>query len=251
MTAGRKDSYGICFIGKRSLRDFLPQYMPLTPGRCVSVDDGSTVHHVDAVELFTEGQNARIPGRSCRWFVVRKAVSEGVVYVCPGASHPSLLYPFLDTPAADFNWLCPRLRDRVLGQPALTDSEWQALVEGYSPGGGTGSGGLDFASYVSGAVGERGVWCRYRIRHRQEALVRCLVVPVQGQTGSEGEERGTLGVQLRVVFEGAQRAVSPGQVVALYDDQGGVGQCYGGGGIRGGGPSYMDMGWETPADVHR
>ena len=43
VSAGRRDSYGICFIGKRKMANFLPEYIPVTPGRFVDVDTGDTV----------------------------------------------------------------------------------------------------------------------------------------------------------------------------------------------------------------
>jgi tRNA-specific 2-thiouridylase len=32
----KPESMGICFIGKRDMRDFLDDYITLTPGRCVA-----------------------------------------------------------------------------------------------------------------------------------------------------------------------------------------------------------------------
>ncbi len=42
VTAKKKDSTGICFIGERKFRDFLGRYLPAQPGPIVSVD-GQTV----------------------------------------------------------------------------------------------------------------------------------------------------------------------------------------------------------------
>ena len=42
-TAYRKDSVGICFVGKRNFGSFLDGYIDMKPGRIVNVDDGKTI----------------------------------------------------------------------------------------------------------------------------------------------------------------------------------------------------------------
>src|SRR5690606_11778199 len=46
VTAKKKDSTGICFIGERRFNDFLKQYLPAQPGKIV-LEDGKAVgdHH--------------------------------------------------------------------------------------------------------------------------------------------------------------------------------------------------------------
>jgi tRNA-uridine 2-sulfurtransferase len=46
-TASRRDSYGICFVGKRTLDSFLGQYaVALAPGRMVEAETGRDVGEV-------------------------------------------------------------------------------------------------------------------------------------------------------------------------------------------------------------
>jgi tRNA-specific 2-thiouridylase len=68
-TAGRKDSYGICFIGKRDLTAFLGNYVPLTPAEVRSVETGALVSRVDAAEVWTVGQRMPVGGTPAPLFV--------------------------------------------------------------------------------------------------------------------------------------------------------------------------------------
>eukprot|EP01138_Halocafeteria_seosinensis_P003175 gb/GECG01003249.1/.p1 GENE.gb/GECG01003249.1/~~gb/GECG01003249.1/.p1 ORF type:complete len:456 (+),score=38.42 gb/GECG01003249.1/:1-1368(+) len=103
--ADRKDSYGICFIGKRKLAEFLPNYVHLTPGKFIDIDSGKPMGDHEGVELYTEGQSARISGASCKYFVSFKDLNEGNIYVAAGATHPAQLSTSLRAPVSGFNWL--------------------------------------------------------------------------------------------------------------------------------------------------
>lgn len=59
--AGRKDSVGVCFIGKRKFDDFLSQYVHTAPGRYISIEGNDLGEHKGAV-YYTVGQRAAIPG---------------------------------------------------------------------------------------------------------------------------------------------------------------------------------------------
>lgn len=59
--AERKDSVGVCFIGKRKFDEFLSQYVHATPGRFMSIEGKDIGKHKGAV-YYTVGQRAAIPG---------------------------------------------------------------------------------------------------------------------------------------------------------------------------------------------
>jgi tRNA-specific 2-thiouridylase len=93
-TAKKRESMGICFVGKRrEFADFIAQYLlkPPQPGVFIDVDTGEIVGHHQGSFLKTIGQGARIPGASQKWFVVgRVNHDETSLLVCKGTNHPAL-----------------------------------------------------------------------------------------------------------------------------------------------------------------
>ena len=63
----KKESMGICFIGKRPFDEFLQKYVIPTPGRFIDVDTGKIVGSHSGMELLTIGQGARIGGAINRY----------------------------------------------------------------------------------------------------------------------------------------------------------------------------------------
>lgn len=90
-TSDKKDSTGICFIGERNFKQFLSQYLQVTPGDFKTLS-GKTVGRHDGVAYYTMGQRRGmgIGGQGDAWFVVGKDIEKNVVYVEQGSMHPSL-----------------------------------------------------------------------------------------------------------------------------------------------------------------
>ncbi|KAM8980208.1 LOW QUALITY PROTEIN: mitochondrial tRNA-specific 2-thiouridylase 1-like [Sarcophilus harrisii] len=93
----RKESMGICFIGKRHLESFLLQYLRPRPGNFVSIEDHKVLGTHQGCFLFTLGQGAKIGGLRDPWYVVEKDMSSGDVLVAPGPDHPALYREVLRT----------------------------------------------------------------------------------------------------------------------------------------------------------
>ena len=108
VTARKKDSTGICFIGERRFRDFLKQYLPAQPGPIVSVDGDELGEH-EGLMYHTIGQRQglRIGGLANRpeapWYVVDKNVTDNVLVVAQGNEHPALFKKQLT--ATDVIWI--------------------------------------------------------------------------------------------------------------------------------------------------
>ena len=55
VTATKKDSTGICFIGKRNFKEFLSQYLPAQPGKMETLSGEVKGTH-DGLMYYTIGQ---------------------------------------------------------------------------------------------------------------------------------------------------------------------------------------------------
>lgn len=103
-TSEKKDSTGICFIGKRDFKPFLGSYLSFNPGPLVTLE-GEVVGEHDGAAFYTPGQRKGlgIGGAGEAWFVVDKEIEQNKVIVAQGASHPALFCDHLV--ATDLNWL--------------------------------------------------------------------------------------------------------------------------------------------------
>ncbi len=87
--AAKKDSTGICFIGERSFKRFLMQYLPAQPGDMVTLE-GKTVGRHDGLMYYTLGQRrglgiGGVPASSGEsWFVVGKDMARNLLIVQQG-----------------------------------------------------------------------------------------------------------------------------------------------------------------------
>jgi tRNA U34 2-thiouridine synthase MnmA/TrmU len=113
----KRESMGICFIGKRKFSDFLGQYISFTPGKFIDIDTGFVLGSHNGKEVMTIGQNARISGAPEKYFVVgitkanqHMLQEKGDVLVAKGSHHPSLYSKSLIVSYNDYVWIsgaCP------------------------------------------------------------------------------------------------------------------------------------------------
>ena len=89
--AERKDSQGVCFIGKIPVKAFLKTRLPEKCGQLVTTD-GKVVGEHEGVQYFTIGQRHGIgnPGGGAPQFVVTKDVATNTLVVGEGEDHPAL-----------------------------------------------------------------------------------------------------------------------------------------------------------------
>lgn len=96
ITAKKKDSTGICFIGERKFRDFLGRYLPAQPGKIINVD-GQVVGEHQGLMYHTLGQRKGLgigglkESNDDPWYVVDKDVANNLLVVAQGAEHPRLM----------------------------------------------------------------------------------------------------------------------------------------------------------------
>ena len=192
-TARRKDSQGICFVGKVDLPVFLQQKLAAKRGNVheiradwpkyartaapddlpalaepwrYTVRDGKKIGEHNGAHFYTVGQRKGlgIGGRRESLFVLATDVGQNVIYVGEGDAHPGLYRKALFMKAGDLHWIDPAERMRA---------------------------------------GQRRRF-RVRIRYRQ---------PLQGAELVVCDEGGYL------LFDEPQRGVTPGQFAVWYDGE--------------------------------
>lgn len=195
VTAGKKDSQGLCFIGHVSLPDFLQQKLSTKEGDVVEIErdapavlahkervlrgdavenpslwhahfnrnDGKVIAKHNGAHFYTRGQRRglQIGGKPLPLFVLQTDVEENVIYVGQGDNHWGLISSGLFVREEEAHWVRPSLKEAVLETHEL----------------------------------------QFRFRYRQ-ALVGCKLLVIEG------------GYQ--VVFGAPDKAVTAGQFVAIY-----------------------------------
>ncbi len=191
-TADKKDSQGLCFVGKVHLPDFLQQRLEPKKGKVIEVPDNSEAFNNEVDELnlialtkpyvlnpqlgevvgehngahfYTIGQRRglNIGGYEKPLFVIGTDTEANVIYTGSGDDHPGLYRKGLFIPNADEHWIREDLKLKA---------------------------------------GESKTY-RARIRYRQ---------PLEPCTLHKKEDG------LYIVFDRPQRGVTPGQFAAWYED---------------------------------
>jgi tRNA-uridine 2-sulfurtransferase len=139
VTAEKKDSQGLCFVGKVHLPDFLQQRLQPKKGRVIeiahdspkftngfdsddlqkttepyvfSTDDGEVIGEHNGAHYYTIGQRRglNIGGYAKPLFVIGTNTDDNVIYMGMGEDHPGLFRKGLLIPAADEHWIREDLR---------------------------------------------------------------------------------------------------------------------------------------------
>jgi len=82
--ASRKDSQGICFLGKINYNDFLERHLGTRSGPVIEIETGKKIGEHKGYWFYTIGQRKGLGLSGGPWFVVRKNVRDNVVYVSNG-----------------------------------------------------------------------------------------------------------------------------------------------------------------------
>lgn len=189
ITAEKKDSQGLCFIGKVRLPDFLQQKLKPKEGAIIEIDEkhaifkksdsedlsenakpyeyeasmGKIVGQHQGAHFFTIGQRKGLDvgGTPFPLFVLGTDTNKNIIYVGQGTDHPGLYRNSLFIPSSEVHWTRP-----------------------------------DLALNVNDSIK-----LKARIRYRQP-LENCEIIC---------KEEG-----LYLIFENAQRGITPGQFAAWY-----------------------------------
>ncbi len=83
-SAYRRDSQGICFLGKINYNDFLRRHLGERPGAIVELETGRKLGTHRGYWFHTIGQRKGLGLSGGPWFVVRKNIEDNVLYVSRG-----------------------------------------------------------------------------------------------------------------------------------------------------------------------
>ena len=108
ITATKRDSTGICFIGERRFKDFLNRYIPAKPGE-IFTDQGDCIGEHQGLMFYTLGQRQGIGiggvqnHKEAAWYVIDKDLTQNRLIVGQGNDHPGLFTDSLKV--SDIHWI--------------------------------------------------------------------------------------------------------------------------------------------------
>ena len=92
VTARKKDSTGICFIGERNFKGFLQNYLPNQPGDIVDIETNKVLGKHVGLMYYTIGQRRGLNiGTTDKIFVVGKDMDKNILYIAYGEDNPYLV----------------------------------------------------------------------------------------------------------------------------------------------------------------
>ncbi len=186
-TAEKKDSQGICFLGKVSLADFLKNYIPEKKGVLMTTT-GETIGEHAGAAFYTIGQRhlgtrynvkslkSKGSGEQKPFYVAEKNVKKNTVVVAEGSDHPALYKKEI------------KLTDVHFIDPLFTHS-----IE----------------------LTNEGVPVLARVRYRQP-LVRARIM----YSASRGKDNKDKKRKIMLVFDTPQKFVAAGQSAVFYSKNG-------------------------------
>lgn len=83
-SAKRKDSQGICFLGKVNYNDFIGRYLGEKEGLIVELETGNILGRHKGYWYHTIGQRKGLGLSGGPWFVIKKDINRNIIYVSKG-----------------------------------------------------------------------------------------------------------------------------------------------------------------------
>lgn len=83
-SAKRKDSQGICFLGKINYNDFVRRFLGEKEGPIIELETGKKIGTHRGYWFHTIGQRKGLGLSGGPWFVIRKDIQENIIYVSHG-----------------------------------------------------------------------------------------------------------------------------------------------------------------------
>lgn len=86
--AARKDSQGICFLGKINYKDFIKRHLGEMPGDVIEIETNKKIGTHAGYWFYTIGQRKGLGLGGGPWFVVKKDIDRNIIYVSKGYDTP-------------------------------------------------------------------------------------------------------------------------------------------------------------------
>ncbi len=101
----RRDSQGICFLGRISFPEFIKHHLGELPGDIIDNDTGKKVGKHKGYYYYTIGQRSGLGLGGGPWYVVKKDVEKNLIYI----SKKDILNRYRNTfRVTNFNWISER-----------------------------------------------------------------------------------------------------------------------------------------------
>jgi tRNA-specific 2-thiouridylase len=107
INAKRKDSQGICFLGKINYNDYIEQYLGQEDGKIIELDTGATLGTHHGHWFHTIGQRKGLNLSGGPWYVVGKDPQKNIVYVSHNYDNSKVTEFYVLDP----NWLTVDMLD--------------------------------------------------------------------------------------------------------------------------------------------
>jgi tRNA (5-methylaminomethyl-2-thiouridylate)-methyltransferase len=129
----RKDSQGICFLGKIQYPEFVKYHLGQKPGIIVDASTGKTLGQHQGVWFFTIGQREGLGLGAGPWYVVQKDLTSNTLYVAHRDRRSR--YGCKQFAISDVHWISAEpatsaLQTKLRHTPHLEDCSIRALPEG-------------------------------------------------------------------------------------------------------------------------
>lgn len=128
VSARRKDSQGICFLGQIDYNEYIRRYLGEQPGDIIELETGKQIGQHKGLWFHTIGQRKGLGMGGGPWFVVRKDVEENILYVSHGYD-PATAYK-TDFKIHDFHFLTAEIDEpRITFKIRHTPEYHRATIE--------------------------------------------------------------------------------------------------------------------------
>lgn len=219
--AEKKDSQGVCFLGKIKLPDFLKEYIEPKKGDVVDTE-GNKIGEHNGVQFYTIGQrhininqisnlkSQKDATNRKPHYVISKDIKTNTLIVAEGDDNPALFKKEIEL--SDVHFINPELHSTISSSIKTTDGQ----------------------ARLSASDGNRRMDMYVRVRYRQPLVKAKLVISNKESVISKGRKLPITNYRLQ--FAEPIKFIAPGQSVVFYaseEDKKGGREMLGGGVILG------------------